>query len=234
MLQLVDPAVAMFPWHDNQRGAPTADLSHCPTLQAAIEQVAERYEFQWHPYFIWMRSVRVDQGQFSRSQAPFQYVIESFAESFAAVVAGQNPHPIAAINPPRLAFQRCLQTLDARVDLTQDCPIGIAAANRRILNHCLTQPNASGAATLGMIEYLYVDISATLAQIIQHRGWAQQDSNFYYMIHESLAINPSRDLFTLASATWDDPEARSQTARSLTIGAQYLWDLYDALYPETT
>jgi hypothetical protein len=77
-----------------------------------------------------------------------------------------------------------------------------------------------------------VDVSATLAQIIQHQGWAHQDSDFYYMIHEALEIDPTRDLLTLASAHWLVPETREQSARSLMLGAQYLWDLYDGLYPE--
>jgi pyrroloquinoline-quinone synthase len=243
MLRLVDPTVEMFPWHDNHRGDPANSLSQCLTLQAAVEQVAEIYEFQWHPYFIWMRSVGVNQLQFSRSQVPFQYAVESFGEAFTVVFERLAAPPrsieipaastiVTATNSPRLAFQQCLRSLDARIDLSPACPIGLAAANRLVLNHCLTQPIAASAAMLGMIEYLYVDVSATLSQIIQHRGWAHQDSDFYYMIHGSLAINPSRDLFTLASATWDEPQARSQTARSLMLGAQYLWELYDGLYPE--
>jgi pyrroloquinoline-quinone synthase len=243
MLRLVDPTVEMFPWHDNHRGDPANSLTQCLTLQAAVEQVAEIYEFQWHPYFIWMRSVGVNQHQFSRSQVPFQYAIDAFATSFA-VVAQPSELPLVETvvlteatvltrpSAPRLAFQHCLQRLDRRVDLGMSCPSDMALANRRVLNHCLTQPIASGAATLGMIEYLYVEVSATITQIVQHRGWADQDSDFYCMIHGALAVNAAPDLLTLASTTWDQPEARSQTARSLMLGAQYLWDLYDGLYPD--
>ncbi len=243
MLRLVDPTVEMFPWHDSHRGDPAHSLSQCLTLQAAVEQVAELYEFQWHPYFIWMRSVAVNQSQFSRSQVPFQYAIDAFAAAFAAVahsaelplvesVVLANATVLTRPSAPRLAFQNCLQRLDRRVDLGVSCPSDMALANRRILNHCLTQPIAAGAATLGMIEYLYVDVSATITQIVQHRGWADQESDFYCMIHGALAVNATPDLLTLASTTWEQPEARSQTARSLMLGAQYLWDLYDGLYPD--
>jgi pyrroloquinoline-quinone synthase len=240
MLKFVDPVVEMFPWQGKPTGAAWNDLSHCATLQAAVEQVAEIYEFKWHPYFIWMRSQGATQTQFVQSQVPFQYAIETFSDAYTAVFERAEcptvpavPAPIiATINPPRLAFQRCLQGLAPRVNLSTACPIGLAAANRQVLNHCLTQPIGAGAAMLGMIEYLYVDVSATLAQIIQHRNWAHQDSDFYCMIHEALELDRSRDLLTLASASWLVPETRDQSARSLMLGAQYLWDLYDGLYPE--
>jgi pyrroloquinoline-quinone synthase len=244
MLRLVDPTVEMFPWHDSHRGDPAHSLSQCLTLQAAVEQVAELYEFQWHPYFIWMRSVGVNPRQFSRSQVPFQYAIDAFAAAFAVVASPAELPLVESVvltdatvltrpSAPRLAFQNCLQRLDRRVDLAISCPSDMALANRRVLNHCLTQPIAAGAATLGMIEYLYVDVSATVTQIVQHRGWADRDSDFYCMIHGALAVNAAPDLLTLASTTWADPQARSQTARSLMLGAQYLWELYDGLYPNT-
>ncbi|MBE9031407.1 hypothetical protein IQ266_16860 [filamentous cyanobacterium LEGE 11480] len=243
MLRLVDPAVAMFPAHGTSLSDPWSHLSQCSTLQSAVEQVAEIYEFQWHPYFIWMQSISSDRGQFVRSQVPFQYAIEAFSQAFVMVfdraeMTQQAAEPSIiqpsnnAPSPPQLAFQRCLQSLETRADLAKTCPIEIAAANHHILNHCLTQSVESGAALLGMIEYLYVDISATISQIIQQRDWADCNSDFYYMIHEALEINPNRDLLTLANRTWHDPQSRRQTAQSLMLGAQYLWEMYDGLYPD--
>ncbi|NJN48539.1 MAG: hypothetical protein HC805_00360 [Alkalinema sp. RL_2_19] len=234
----------MFPSHKQSLSEPWSRLSQCSTLQAAVEQVAEIYEFQWHPYFLWMRTIGVDRKQFVRSQIPFQYAVESFSHAFIAVFdrAELNQHQAAEAvpaelssntpNPPQLAFQRCLRTLEPRIPLSPTCPLDITAANRSILNHCLTQSVESGAAMLGMIEYLYVDISATISQIIQQRNWADPNSDFYYMIHEALEINPSRDLLTLANRAWRNPETRPQVAQSLMLGAQYLWEMYDGLYPE--
>lgn len=239
MLRAIDPVEAMFSWQGKQLHQPWQDLSRCPTLQSAVEQVSEIYEFQWHPYFIWMRGAGVDERQFVRSQVPFQYAVEAFANAYGVMFdrAAARPSCVdlspsgTTANPSRQAFQLCLQRLAPRVDLTEDCPATVVAANRQLLNYCLTQPIGAGAAVLGMIEYLYVDVSATIAQIVEQRDWADGNSDFYYLIHESLGINPNQDLLTLAHPSWADPTARSQTAQSLLLGAQYLWDLYDAIYP---
>ncbi|MFM2430683.1 MAG: hypothetical protein RLZZ511_1896 [Cyanobacteriota bacterium] len=238
MLCVIDPVEAMFSWQGKQLHQPWQDLSHCVTLQSAVEQVAEIYEFQLHPYFLWMRGVGLDERRFVRSQVPFQYAIEAFAQAYGVIfdrseslACVEVPSAGTVMSPSRQAFQVCLQRLSPRVNLAEDCPAAIVAANRQLLNYCLTQPLASGAAVLGMIEYLYVDVSATIAQIVVQRNWADGNSDFYYLIHESLGINPDQDLLTLAQPSWSDPTARSQTAQSLLLGAQYLWDLYDAIYP---
>ncbi len=85
---------------------------------------------------------------------------------------------------------------------------------------------------LGMIEYLYVDITARLSQITQQRGWASADSNFHYSIHDVLGVDPSRDLLTFASDAWNSPQTKPQVAQSLALGAQCLWEIYDGLYPD--
>lgn len=243
MLRLVDPAMAMFPAHGTCLGEPWGALSRCASLQAAVEQVAEIYEFQWHPYFIWMRSVGVGPRQFIASQIPFQYAVESFAQAFVRLndrlqtrgteFAGNADVQSIATHPSKLAFHRCLSCLEPRVDRSGVCPIEVAAANRAVVNHCLTMPIESGAALLGMIEYLYVDVSATISQIVQHRGWVHPDSDFYCMIHAALEIDTTRDLLTLANTAWADPQVRPQIAQSLILGAQYLWALYDGLYPDS-
>lgn len=255
MLRLIDPAMEMFLWQRPQQGEPWKILSHCTTFQSAVEQIAEIYEFQWHPYFIWARSAKVDCIEFVRSQMPFQCTIQSFSQALQIVFDRADPriasseflptYPLVDTqsspysqssshtqSSPRRLFQHCLRSLAATIELSSICPPTIASANQGILDHCLTQPVESSAATLGIIEYLYVDISATLAQIVQQRGWADANNDFYYTIHDALGVPASRDLLLLASAAWKNPQTQPQIAQSLILGAQYLWALYDGLYPD--
>ncbi len=85
MLQLIDPAVAILPGQDIPLGEPWQCLQRCSTLHAAVEQIAEIYEFQWHPYFIWVRSAKVDRSAFIRSQMPFQSTVEYFTQALHSI-----------------------------------------------------------------------------------------------------------------------------------------------------
>jgi pyrroloquinoline-quinone synthase len=64
-----------------------AQFADLPALEQAVKLVAERYDFQHHPYFLWMRSPDTKCATFLDSQFPFCYAVESFSQALAALFA---------------------------------------------------------------------------------------------------------------------------------------------------
>jgi len=102
----------------------------------------------------------------------------------------------------------------------------VLAFNQSILTYCLMQSGESGAAMLGMIEYLYVDISKAISRTLHQRGWTDVGSQFHYTVHEKLDTEHARDLFQIAEIGWMNPCSRPQVVQGLALGAHYFWSLY--------
>jgi pyrroloquinoline-quinone synthase len=132
----------------------------------------------------------------------------------------------------KATFRQYLQSLDASaVELESPASTNVLAFNQSILNYCLTQSPESGAAMLGVIEYLYIGISAKIAQTIADRRWAPSGSQSHYTVHEQLDVDHARDLLQLAAPAWEHPYQRRQIAQSLLLGAHYFWNLYEGMQP---
>ncbi|PZO42113.1 MAG: hypothetical protein DCF19_07645 [Pseudanabaena frigida] len=218
------------------------DLRQLPSLQAAVLQISEVYDFNSHPYILWMKDPLTDRDSFRRSQLPFRFAVEAFSQPLAAVLARTAPLearlPLLANiteehghgdrwRSHKYTFQQYLHALGAtELELESPCTVPVLAFNQSILSYCLMQSGESGAAMLGMIEHLYVSISAAIARTINQRGWTKKGSQSHYAVHEKLDTEHARDLLLLAEASWMNPHSRSQVLRGLALGAHYFWSLY--------
>ncbi|MBX2864813.1 MAG: iron-containing redox enzyme family protein [Leptolyngbyaceae cyanobacterium MAG.088] len=223
------------------------DLVHLPSLDDAVTQVASHYNFQRHPYICWMQQQTTDREAFCQSQIPFRFAVESFSQALAAVLARmpllEERLPLAnnvaeehgygdRHRSHKCTFHQYLNALGANHDdFNAPCPVPVLAFNQSILTYALSQPGENGAALLGIIEYVYVDISATIARTLQQRQWTAPDSQSHYAAHETLDVEHARELLTLAKPAWHSDHARPHIAQGLLLGAYYFWRLYDALLP---
>ncbi|MEM9215442.1 MAG: iron-containing redox enzyme family protein [Cyanobacteria bacterium P01_F01_bin.150] len=223
------------------------DLIQLPSLDDAVQRVATLYDFKHHPYLDWMQQQTTRREDFCQSQIPFRFAAESFAQALAAVLARM---PILEERLPladnvaeehgdgdrhrshKSTFCQYLKALGASAeDLTAPCPVTVLAFNQSILTYALTQSAESGSALLGIIEYLYVDISAAIAHTLQQRQWTAPGSQSHYADHETLDVEHAKELLTLAAPGWNSAYARPHIAQGLLLGAYYFWSLYDALLP---
>lgn len=218
------------------------DLGKLPTLQSAVLCIAEVYDFNNHPYMLWMEEPTTDRDSFRRSQLPFRFAVESFSQPLAAVLARtetlETRLPLLANiteehghgdrwRSHKYTFQQYLRALGAtECELNSPCTMPVLAFNQSILTYCLMQSVESGAAMLGMIEYLYVGISAAIARTLHQRGWTTVGSQTHYAFHEKLDTEHARDLLLLAEAGWEDLRTRRQVLQGLMLGAHYFWSLY--------
>ncbi len=221
------------------------DLVHIPTFSGAINRVAEVFDFRRHPYILWMQASSTNREVFRRSQLPFRYAVECFSQPLSAVVARiaflEQRLPIfenlaeehgngVTLRSHKFTFLEYLQALGANsFELDGPCSIPVLAFNQSILNYCLSQSPEAGAAMLGIIEHLYVEISGTIAKTIERRNWVLPGSQSHYATHEQLDTEHARDLLMLAAPVWDDLRWRRQISQALVLGAHYFWSLYNGL-----
>jgi pyrroloquinoline-quinone synthase len=223
------------------------DVAHIPTFSGAINRVAEVFDFCRHPYILWMQASSTNRESFRRSQLPFRYAVECFSQPLSAVlarivfleqrlpifqnVAEEHGNGITS-RSHKFTFIEYLQALGANYDeLDAPCSIPVLAFNQSILNYCLSQPPEVGAAMLGIIEHLYVEISGTIAKTIERRHWVLPGSQSHYASHEKLDTEHARDLLVLAAPVWDELRSRRQVSQALVLGAHYFWSLYNGLLP---
>ncbi len=223
------------------------DLIQLPSLDHAVRQVATSYDFHRHPYLCWMQQDSTSREAFCQSQIPFRFAVESFSQALAAVlarmpileerltlannVAEEHGHG-DRLRSHKFTFRQYLQALGASVDdLTSPCKIPVLAFNQSILSYSLTQSGEAGAALLGMIEYLYVDISGAIAHTLYQRQWTAPGSQSHYAVHEKLDVEHARELLALAEPSWHESRSRAQAAQGILLGAYYFWRLYGDLQP---
>ena len=218
------------------------ELTRLPTVEAAARQVAEAYDFRCHPYLVWMQADTTDRREFLHSQTPFCFAVESFSQALAAVlarmpllearmslaenVAEEHGHG-EYLRSHKQTFRQYLLALGAtEAILETPCPIAILAFNQSILTYCLSQSGESGAALLGMIEYLYIGISSAIAATLEQRNWVATGSQSHYAVHEQLDTQHARELLNLAEPAWQETRTRLQVAQGLVLGGHYFWSLY--------
>ena len=218
------------------------DLCQLPSLQAAVLRVSEFYDFHSHPYILWMKDPMTDRDAFRRSQIPFRFAVEAFSQPLAAVLARtatlETRLPLLANiteehghgdrwRSHKYTFLQYLRALGATDrELESPCTMPVLAFNQSILTYCLMQSGESGAAMLGAIEYLYVDISSAIAKTLHQRGWTAVGSQSHYAVHEKLDTEHARDLLQIAEMGWMNPCSRTQVVQGLALGAHYFWSLY--------
>lgn len=210
-------------------------------------EVAAIYDFSRHPYFVWMQLESTSRGDFRRSQLAFRFAVECFSQPLAAVLARfttledrfgivanlseEHGHGLIT-RSHKHTFREYLLALGVSDDeLNTPCSTAVCAFNYSILGFCLGQPGEVGAAMLGIIEYLYVNISAAIAQTITQRDWAIPGSQSHYTTHEKLDTLHAEDLFSLARSSWEEPRSRQEISQALVLGAYYFWSLYNGLLP---
>jgi pyrroloquinoline-quinone synthase len=219
-----------------------SELIEFPTLELAVQRVATSYDFDRHPYLIWMQDPATERDSFCSSQLPFRFAVESFSQALAAVLARiptlADRLPLFAnlveehgrgnvVHSHKFTFQAYLLALGANeADFYKPCPTTVLAFNQSILTYCLTQNPEVGAAMLGIIEHLYIGISAKIARTLDDRQWTLPGSQSHYLNHERLDTEHARDLLTITSPAWNEPRSRAQVSQALVLGAYYFWRLY--------
>ncbi len=216
-------------------------------LAEVLSQITANYNFQQHPYLLWMQADTTTRSQFCQSQLGFRDAVESFSQAISAVIARvprvedrltlvdnlveEHGHG-QLLRSHKYTFRQYLMALGAtELELQAVTPIGVLAFNQSILNYCLTQPPEFSSVMLGMIEYLYIGISQMISKTIHDRHWTAPGSQSHYAVHEVLDVDHARELFKLSEALWQEARSREGMTQAMNLAAYYFWNLYLGLQP---
>ncbi len=107
----------------------------------------------------------------------------------------------------------------------------VRAFNTTLIGCCALDDWEIGAGCLGIIERMFVDISAWIGSSIVARGWLPRERVVHYSLHEELDQRHSADFFdTLASAWAADEACRYRIEQGLRLGAYVFDRLYRDLH----
>lgn len=222
------------------------DIENTVSLEDARQYVAAQFDFSKHPYFTWMKIT--DRESFSRSQIPFRYAVEGFSCALAATLAkipeleqrqklAENVAEEHGLLGDKLAhkytitlFLKSLGLSDK--DINVPCPAGVHAFNQSLRNYCLSNSAEAGAAMLGMIEYVFITVSGSIAKHVIDSQWTGQSSLYHYQVHQTLDIEHSQVLLQVCDGCWAIKHKRSEICQGLILGAYYFWDLYNELFQD--
>eukprot|EP01125_Pyxidicula_operculata_P016777 TRINITY_DN5803_c0_g1_i1.p1 TRINITY_DN5803_c0_g1~~TRINITY_DN5803_c0_g1_i1.p1 ORF type:complete len:407 (-),score=27.45 TRINITY_DN5803_c0_g1_i1:14-1234(-) len=205
--------------------------------------IKSSFDVKSHPYFTWLISEESSKNQFALSQQAFFYAVSGWAQVISAVVSKvEEPTNREVILQNLLdefgggdkseshpeTFRAFLRALSLEKE-TPECPVHISAFLNSILGLCYRSPHEATAA-VGIIEYLYVDISSILAYQINHKKWVLPGSQKHYAVHEELDVTHSEDLLripkNLLESNHKSKEVEDGTLKALYLGAYYFWVLY--------
>lgn len=225
-----------------------SEVTSRPTVLDAAEAVSRVYDFEKHPYFVWMRDPSTRLEDFRSSQAPYCYFVENFSRGLAAVLAristmGDRLSSVysnvmeehgygEAPKSHRSTFIGYLQAIGVgQQEIEEECPIRIAVAYEALLGFCLTNQPEMGAAAMGIVEYTHIKIATMLAQSVHDRFWGDIDAQHHYRLHAEIDADHALGLFTLCEDGWSSTPMRKRIAYSMIFGAQVWWSLFDAMCP---
>jgi pyrroloquinoline-quinone synthase len=236
------PAAPLAPASPLEPALDVEELRAASTLEAAVALIDARYDFARHPYFLWLAGPATTRDEFRKSQVPFRFAVEAWAQSLAAVLAHLTaPEARRAVADNleeehgrgnelashKATFLQYLRALGAEpAELERPCTAGASAFNQSMLAFCLGHAAEAGAAATGIIEHLYIGISGTLARTVHERAWCAPGSQRHYEVHEQLDQTHARDLLEIARTAWPEPATRAPVALGLLLGAHWFWLLY--------
>lgn len=107
----------------------------------------------------------------------------------------------------------------------------LRAFNTTLIGCCALDDWEIGAGCMGMVERMFVDISAWIGSSIVSRGWLPTERLIHYKLHEKLDVRHSDDFFATLEPSWRaDEAARYRITQGLQLGAYAFDRLYQDLY----
>lgn len=202
-----------------------------------------------NPYLRSLRDGSLDRRDFVETQMQFYYAVVFFSRPMAVLAAKIPSAKVrteilrnvweehgegTAENRHGATFLELLRRLEGKkieeVETRGLWP-EIRAFNTTLIGCCALDDWEIGAGCLGMIERMFVDISAWIGLCISERGWLPEDQVVHYSVHKELDIKHSDDFFAVLQPEWNrDAAARYRIDQGLQLGA-YIFDrLYRDLF----
>jgi pyrroloquinoline-quinone synthase len=126
-------------------------------------------------------------------------------------------------------FLRSIGSESEKIEAGAPSP-ALRAFNSVLTSACVLDELEVGVACMGIIEYAFAGISATIGQAVVQRGWVRQEELVHYALHAQIDERHAEEFFAVIEPRWDDPTRRYFIEQGLELGAyafdRLYWDLH--------
>jgi pyrroloquinoline-quinone synthase len=218
-------------------------LSRAPRVTARADEALARVGIDKNPYFTALADGTMSLAGFRESQRHFFFAVTFFPRPMAALV-GRIPEPKARLDIlhnlveehgefeesqfHHNTFQRFLASIGVDPTSLEKLPV---PAHLRAFNSVLTAAAVLdelevGVGCMGVIEYAFSGISATIGRRVVERGWIAPDNLVHYKLHAEIDQRHAEEFFAVVEPKWDAPGKRYFIEQGLDLGAY----IFDRLY----
>lgn len=224
-------------------------------IYSMMETIASEYDLvssKHNQYAEWLIN-NATQQEFLTTQRHFRYAVENFGAVLAGVlskmpqltkermsvaenVAEEHGHNNLSNTHKEtfLTFLKSMNTENLPLDL-RNISIPAESFNQSVGNFVSTHSYYEAAAMVGMIEYLYINMSDLIAKKVNSDNWDSLCEQTHYDVHAVLDIEHARELFEVCESLWNIEEEhgsgiiQQQIITAATLGAVYFTRLYKDL-----
>jgi len=211
------------------------------TIAVEADRVLREFGLLENPYLRALEDGTLALDGFRRTQEQFYFAVLHFARPMAALLS-RIPDPSRRVDilhnlleehgeldPARFheaTFRVFLRSIGASDDPRVQCAPGpeVEAFNRILDGACVAGDVVEAVACIGMIEYAFADISATIARSVVARGWLREEALAHY----------GSELFLVVEDEWRHPDRSARVLRGLRLGAYAFERLYRDLLRSIT
>jgi pyrroloquinoline-quinone synthase len=202
-----------------------------------------------NPYFIALEDGSMSLECFRRTQEQFFFAVTFFPRPMAALV-GRISDPRSRLDIlhnlveehgefqeqcfHHTTFQQFLRTLGSAPENLSALALwpALRAFNSTLTASCVLDELEVGVACMGIIEYAFAGISATIGKAVVQRGWVPADRLVHYKVHAQIDERHAEEFFAVIESHWEDVGRRYFIEQGLELGA-YIFDrLYRDIYEE--
>jgi pyrroloquinoline-quinone synthase len=212
-------------------------------LLRAIDEVVSASRIMQNTYFTSLQTGEMSHDVFCRTQQQFYFAVDYFSRPMSALMM-RIPDPAERLGIlgniveehgnncsnafHEATFRQFLEQIGGNGERPEHAIMGPAvhAFNATIMSACLSDDVRTGIACLGIIEYVFADISAVIGTAIVNRDWVTEENLVHYDLHAKIDKQHAEDFFKLLAADWVQDQGRAEVVRGLKLGAY----AFDRLY----
>jgi pyrroloquinoline-quinone synthase len=217
--------------------------SRAPRVTERAAVVLRQSGLLHNPYLEALQDGSMSLEEFRRSQEQFFFAVTFFPRPMAALVG--------RIADPRLrldilhnlveehgefqeqqfhhtTFQQFLRTLGSdpsKLEGVSMWPM-LRAFNSVLTAACVLDELEVGVGCMGIIEYAFAGISATIGAAVVRNGWVKTDELVHYKLHAAIDERHAEEFFAVIEPHWDQANRRHYIEQGLGLGAY----IFDRLY----
>ncbi len=217
--------------------------TRAPQVTARADAVLRNTRLLENPYFETLLNEDMSLDLFRRTQEQFQFAVQFFPRPMAALVA-RIPEPQQRLEIlhnlveehgdfnesafHQTTFREFLSTIGSDVELVGHSTIepAVHAFNNTLNAACMLDELEVGIACMGIIEYSFSDVSATIGSVVVQRDWVSENDLVHYKLHAEIDARHAEEFFAVIETTWYDQKRRRYIEQGLELGAY----IFDRLY----